>query len=312
MDAEDVGDPEEENECAREFGKEGRKRLAAAAKRAGDHHVECDKKGRDPVGSREFGSVLDGRRIARKGEDEPLRPGDEDETQSANGEHAERGGRPPIKIRLLALTSAEGLPGKNTRGRGVAPRKRRGDLLFHPPTDVVGCVDFGSEGEKDRVEGELRDDFGESLADPWRADDDELFCDGEIRRTHEGQFASRTGNCADEDERCERVRDGRRGRDADHREFGKRTETEREGHGSDDVQNVCDAVCVHRRSGIAGALDRARGDQRDVIGGRSEQDDREIQPTDPDHFTIGSQHRNSAVAKKQTEDEKGNSGEYTQ
>jgi hypothetical protein len=158
----------------------------------------------------------------------------------------------------------------------VPPRERGSDLLVHSPADVVGCVDFRPERQQDRVERKLGYHLRDALRDPRPADQNQLFRDDQSAGNDVPDLVERRSQDHEKRQRAERVCGRGRDGDADDAEFWQRAEAEGQADRREDVEGVDDAVDVHRRPGVAGPLDRSRGDEVDVDRGRRDHDHHEV------------------------------------
>jgi len=93
------------------------------------------------------------------------------------------------------------------------------------------------------------------------------------------------------------------GATADDAETGEsqRGEPETQSEAAEDIDPVGDDVDVHRRPGVAGALQRPRGDERDVAGGRGGEDDGEIRRAECDDLVAGSEQPDGWAAEEDAE-----------
>jgi hypothetical protein len=90
---------------------------------------------------------------------------------------------------------------------------------------------------------------------------------------------------------------------------GKGTDAETQRDRPADVEQVRDDVDVHRRSGVAGPLQRARADEGDVAGGRGGEDDGEVRAAYPGDLRGRTENRDGELPQKEAEQDERNPGE---
>ncbi len=194
------------------------------------------------------------------------------------------------------VAPAQLLADRDARRHAVAPRQRRRQLLVDALSDVVAGVDLGAERQQQGVERKPGQRDGEPLGGPRRPDGDELAGDDGIAGPDETQVGVWRDDGRHDEHGDEDVRAGGGEADADDAQLRGAVQPQPEHERPRDVQDVREPVDVHRRSRVAGPLQRPATDDGDVARRRGREHDGEVGPAERGDVGCGPQQRDERPA----------------